>query len=94
MIENDFSVLVLYCITDHKLIYHQKDARAVDITTGEVIASERKRTHAEKGQEYMSQHITHLSTAALEAAKLPAGATIVAVGVGAAGQIDRKNGVV
>jgi len=28
MIENDFSVLVLYCITDHKLIYHQKDARA------------------------------------------------------------------
>jgi glucokinase len=36
----------------------------VDITTGEVIASERKRTHAEKGQEYMSQHITHLSAAA------------------------------
>jgi len=69
-------------------------AAVVDITTGEVIASERKRTHAEKGQEYMSQHITHLSTAALEAAKLPAGATIVAVGVGAAGQIDRKNGVV
>jgi glucokinase len=42
----------------------------------------------------MSQHITHLSTAALESAKLPAGAEIVAVGVGAAGQIDRKHGVV
>jgi glucokinase len=69
-------------------------AAVVDITTGEVIASERKRTHAEKGQEYMSQHITHLSTAALESAKLPDGAEIVAVGVGAAGQIDRKNGVV
>jgi glucokinase len=66
----------------------------VDVTTDEVIASERRRTHAEKGQEYMSQHITHLSTAALESAQLPAGAEIVAVGVGAAGQIDRKNGVV
>ena len=35
-------------------------AAVVDITTGEVISSERKRTHAEKGQEYISQHITHL----------------------------------
>jgi glucokinase len=69
-------------------------AAVVNITTGEVIASERKRTHAEKGQEYMSQHITHLSAAALESAKLPNGAKIAAVGIGAAGQIDRKNGVV
>jgi glucokinase len=69
-------------------------AAVVDITTGEVIASERKRTHAEKGQEYIAQHITHLSTAALESAKLPNDAQIVAVGIGAAGQIDRKHGIV
>ena len=69
-------------------------AAVVDISTGEVIGSERKRTHAELGQEYMSQHIINLSTAALESAKLPAGAKFVAVGIGAAGQIDRKNGVV
>src|SRR5215467_9769381 len=69
-------------------------ATVVDITTGEVVSSERKRTHAEKGQEYISQHITHLSAAALESAALPNGATIAAVGIGAAGQIDRKNGVV
>ena len=69
-------------------------AAVVDITTGEVIASERRRTHAEKGQEYISQQIKDLSTAALESAKLPAGAKVVAVGVGAAGQIDRKNGVI
>src|SRR5260370_4296517 len=69
-------------------------AAVVDISTGEVIGSERKRTHAELGQEYMSQHIINLSTAALESTKLPAGAKIVAVGIGAAGQIDRKNGVV
>ncbi len=69
-------------------------AAVVDITTGEVISSERKRTSAEKGQEYISQHIINLSTAALESAKLPNGATIAAVGIGAAGQIDRKHGVV
>ncbi len=69
-------------------------AAVVDITTGEVIASERKRTRAEKGQEFVSQRIIDLSKAALEAAKLPAGADIVAVGVGAAGQIDRKAGVI
>ena len=69
-------------------------AAVVDVTTGEVIASERKRTNAAKGQEYVSQRIIELSTAALEAAKLPPDAGIIAVGIGAAGQIDRKNGVV
>jgi glucokinase len=69
-------------------------AALVDITTGEVVSSERKRTHAEKGQEYISQHITRVSAAALESAALPNGATIAAVGIGAAGQIDRKHGVV
>jgi glucokinase len=69
-------------------------AAVVDITSGEVIASERKRTRAEKGQGFVSQRIIDLSTAALEAAKLPIDASVVAVGVGAAGQIDRKAGVV
>src|SRR5260370_5110839 len=69
-------------------------AAIVDVTTGEVVSSERKRTRADKGQEYVSQNIINLSTAALESAKLPAGAKIIGVGIGAAGQIDRKNGVV
>jgi glucokinase len=69
-------------------------AAVVDITTGEVVSSERKPTRAEKGQEYLSQHIINLSTAALESAKLPAGTKIIGVGIGAAGQIDRKKGVV
>jgi len=69
-------------------------AAVVDVSTGEVISSERRRTHAEKGQEYVSQHIINLSTAALESAILPNDAKIVAVGIGAAGQIDRKKGVV
>jgi glucokinase len=69
-------------------------AAVVDITTGEVIASERKRTRAEKGQDIVSQRIKDFSAAALETAKLPSDTSIVAVGVGAAGQIDRKAGVV
>src|SRR6266581_3045839 len=66
----------------------------IDITSGEVIASARKRTRAEKGQEFVSQRIIELGQAALSAANLPEDAPIVAVGVGAAGQIDRKAGVV
>ena len=69
-------------------------AAVVDVTTGEVISSERKRTRADKGQEYVSQHVINLATAALESAKLPAGSKIIGVGIGAAGQIDRKNGIV
>src|SRR6266568_4782230 len=68
-------------------------AAVVDVSTGEVLSSERKPTRAEKGQEYISQHVINLSTAALESAKLPAGAKIIGIGIGEAGQIDRKNGV-
>ncbi len=69
-------------------------AAVVDITTGEVIASTRKRTRAEKGQNFVSQRVIELSSGALEAAKLPVDSNIVAVGIGAAGQIDRKAGII
>ena len=69
-------------------------AAVIDITTGEVIASERKRTRAERGQDFIAQRSIEIATAALANAKLPADSPIVAVGVGAAGQIDRKAGVV
>jgi len=68
-------------------------AAVVDISTGEVVASARKRTRAEKGQVFVAQRILDLSTQAIADAKLLNGG-IVAVGVGAAGQIDRKAGVV
>ncbi len=69
-------------------------AAVVDIMTGEVISSARKRTRAEKGQDFVSQRVIDLSTQALADARLPEGEGIVAVGVGAAGQIDRKAGIV
>src|SRR5258708_27559359 len=69
-------------------------AAVIDITTGEVVASARKRTRAERGQDFVSQRTIELSTMAINAAKLSDGTEIVAVGVGAAGQIDRRAGVV
>lgn len=69
-------------------------AAVVDIASGEVISSARKRTRAEKGQDFVSQRILDLSGQAIADAKLPDGSRIIAVGVGAAGQIDRKAGVV
>src|SRR5258708_10262632 len=67
-------------------------AAVVDIASGEVVASVRKRTRAERGQDFVSGRILEVATAALSAARLADG-DIVAVGVGAAGQIDRKAGV-
>ncbi len=69
-------------------------AAVVDITSGEIISSARKRTRAERGQDFVSQRTIELATAAINDAKLPQGTEIIALGVGAAGQIDRKNGVV
>jgi len=69
-------------------------AAVVDITTGEIIASARKRTRAEKGQDFVAKRTIELTQAALSAANLPQDASIVTLGVGAAGQIDRKAGVV
>lgn len=69
-------------------------AAVIDVSTGEVIASARKRTRAERGQDFVSQRTTELATAALNAAQLPDDVPLIAIGVGAAGQIDRKAGVV
>src|SRR5581483_11091397 len=69
-------------------------AAVIDITNGDVIASARKRTKADRGQEFVQQRTTELAQSALSAANLPDGTPIVALGIGAAGQIDRKAGIV
>jgi glucokinase len=69
-------------------------AAVIDVASGEVISSARKRTRAERGQDFVSQRTIELGTAALEEAHLPTGSPLLAVGVGAAGQIDRKAGIV
>ncbi|HET8911001.1 MAG TPA: ROK family protein [Ktedonobacteraceae bacterium] len=69
-------------------------AAVVNVATGEVVASERKRTRADRGQEYVAQRTIEVATTALQNANLPATSPIIGIGVGAAGQIDRKAGVI
>src|SRR5579863_4043204 len=69
-------------------------AAVIDITNGDVVASARKRTKADRGQEFVQQRTIELAQSALGAANLPDGTPIVALGIGAAGQIDRKAGIV
>jgi glucokinase len=69
-------------------------AAVVDVASGEVIASARKRTRAERGQDFVAQRTIELATAVLNDAKLSSTNHLLAIGVGAAGQIDRKDGVV
>src|SRR5690242_3024345 len=69
-------------------------ASVVDVTNGEVLSSVRKRTKAEKGQDFISKRTIELASSVLQEAQLPHGAEIVAIGVGAAGQIDRQKGII
>jgi glucokinase len=68
-------------------------AAVIDVMSGDVVGSARKRTRAEKGQDFVAQRTIELATAAITDAKLTP-TDIVALGVGAAGQIDRKAGVI
>jgi glucokinase len=69
-------------------------AAVVDVTSGEVLASARKRTKAGRGQDFVAHRTIEVARAALEAADLQNGAHLLAVGIGAAGQIDRQAGVI
>lgn len=69
-------------------------AAVVNVATGEVIASERKRTRADRGQDYVAQRTIEVATTALQNANLPDSSPITAIGVGSAGQINRKDGII
>lgn len=69
-------------------------ASIVDVASGEVVASVRKRTKAEKGQEFISKRTIELASAVLKETQASDSGEIVAIGVGAAGQIDRQTGVI
>jgi glucokinase len=68
-------------------------AGIVDAETGKVLATARKRTHPERGADFFAQRLLVVAQDALDAARLPHGAGVVAVGVGIAGQVDRAKGV-
>jgi glucokinase len=68
-------------------------AAVIDVSSGEVVASARKRTRAERGQDFVAHRIIELSEAALKAANMST-SHLLGIGIGAAGQVDREVGVV
>lgn len=68
-------------------------AGIVDAETGKVLATARKRTHPERGVDFFSQRLLVVAQEALDAAKLSDSESLLAIGIGIAGQVDRAKGV-
>jgi glucokinase len=69
-------------------------AGVVDLESGKVLGSSRKKTHAERGAQAIAERMQEVAQEAFDAAKLPASASVSGIGVGAAGQLDHQHGVV
>ncbi len=69
-------------------------AGVVDLESGKVLGSARKKTHAERGAKAIADRLNELTHEALYAAKIASNGSIAGIGIGAAGQLDRKHGVV
>ncbi len=67
-------------------------AAVVDLKTGEVVATAKKRTSATDGPDEVLERIHSVAEAALESAALKT-KHLAGIGVGAAGQVDAKSGV-
>ncbi len=68
-------------------------AGVIDLESGKVVGSQRKRTHPERGRDFFVKRLTEVVGAAIEAANLPKQAALLGIGAGIAGQVDRAEGV-
>jgi glucokinase len=68
-------------------------AGVVDVTSGQVVSTARKRTHPERGADFFTERLLTVVQDAINAAKLPAKTALSGIGIGIAGQVDRENGV-
>ena len=69
-------------------------AGVVDVESGKILGSSRKKTHAERGAKAIGERLIQLAHEALDNAKVTDSASLAGIGIGSAGQLDRKNGVV
>jgi glucokinase len=65
----------------------------VNLDTGEVVGSARKKTHPERGLKFFTQRLLDVTREALAAAPEQVSGQVAAIGVGIAGQIDRERGM-
>jgi glucokinase len=68
-------------------------AAVVDVHSGAVISSARKRTRPDRGADFFVDRLLGLVQSAIDAAALPDKDALSGIGIGIAGQVDRANGV-
>ncbi len=69
-------------------------AGVINVDTGEVLATSRKRTHPERGADFFTQRLQDVIADAIDTAGLEQPSTLLGIGLGLAGQVDRERGVV
>src|SRR5262249_51197574 len=65
----------------------------VEVTSGQVLGTSRKRTRPERGVEFFTERLLAQVQEALDVAKLPDKSAVTAIGIGIAGQVDRERGL-
>ncbi len=68
-------------------------AGVVNLETGAVVSTGRKRTHPERGVSFFTQRLQDVITTAIAGAG-DAAPALIGIGVGVAGQVDRARGVI
>lgn len=68
-------------------------AGVIDLESGRVAGSFRKRTHPERGADFFTKRLYDVVGGAIAAADLPKDAAPVGIGVGIAGQVNRERGL-
>lgn len=68
-------------------------AGVIDLASGQVLSTGRKRTRPERGADFFAQRVQEVAATALDGAKLPHGAQVAGIGIGLAGQVDRARGL-
>jgi glucokinase len=69
-------------------------AGIVNLETGDVLATARKRTHAERGADFFTQRLQDVVNSAINSARLDDDDQLEGIGIGVAGQVDRERGIV
>ncbi len=68
-------------------------AGVIDVGSGEVVSTAKKKTKVEEGADGLLSRLTDVAEEAMSNAKLPKGASVRCAGVAAAGQVNPANGI-
>src|SRR5262245_55123269 len=66
-------------------------AGIIDVNTGQVLGTARRRTHSERGEGFFSERLISVIETVLNETQIPGDGIPESIGVGIAGQVDRGN---